>query len=475
MNLVDSAGAGNRLARNIGHTYDVIVVGAGLAGYCAALEAARLGASVALLDREPQTGGATVLSGGSFAFAGTALQKSLGYDDSPALLFDDLMRVGNHKNDEALVRLYADEQLGAYEWLAALGATFDKVYIASGQSVPRGHSRSPREVLDIVIDHATRAGVQTSLSTRVTRLLRPDPEGAVTGVRIATPDGDRDIAARKGVVLATGGFSRNDALLELFAPAQAKAQRMGSDGNMGDGLIMAWKLGAAFRDMGYIKGTFGSHISAGPRDHFLSFGMYAGGIAVNLNAQRFTDESKSYKLIGDACLKQPDARAFQIYDQPVFERQRPGIPSMDFGHYLEAGRIIRADTLEALARKVGLDPSQLQRTVDEYNAGAACQQDPLFGRTHLCNGFGPLAQITQAPFYAYPCTTVVLATYCGLTVDVRMRVQDVFGATIPGLYAAGGVMGGFHGEAYMTGTANGKATIFGRVAGRDAAARGNAV
>ena len=87
MNLVDSAGAGNRLARNIGHTYDVIVVGAGLAGHCAALEAARLGASVALLDREPQTGGATVLSGGSFAFAGTALQKSLGYDDSPALIW----------------------------------------------------------------------------------------------------------------------------------------------------------------------------------------------------------------------------------------------------------------------------------------------------------------------------------------------------------------------------------------------------
>ena len=475
MNLVDSEGAGHCSTQDIGDAYDVIVVGGGLAGYCAALEAARLGATVVLLDREPQTGGATVLSGGSFAFAGTALQKSLGYDDSPALLYDDLMRVGNHKNDEALVRLYVEEQLDAYEWLAGLGAAFDKVYIASGQSVPRGHSRNPREVLDIVVDHATRAGVQTRLSTRVTRLLRPDPEGAVTGVRIATSDGDRGIAARRGVVLATGGFSRNDALLELFAPAQAGAQRMGSDGNMGDGLLMAWKLGAAFRDMGYIKGTFGSHISAGPRDHFLSFGMYAGAIAVNLSAERFTDESKSYKLIGDACLKQPGGRAFQVYDQRVFDRQRPGIPSMDFGHYLEAGRIIRADTLEDLAGKVGLDPLRLRKTVDDYNAGAARQQDPLFGRTHLCNGFGPLEQIAQAPFYAYPCTTVVLATYCGLTVDTRMRVQDVFGATIRGLYAAGGVMGGFHGEAYMTGTANGKATIFGRVAGRDAANHANAV
>lgn len=475
MNLVDSAVEQPLHGLGMRDVYDVIVVGAGLAGYCAALEAARCGASVALVDREPQTGGATVLSGGSFAFAGTDLQKSLGYDDSPALLFDDLMRVGNYKNDARLVQLYADEQLDAYAWLAALGATFDKVYIASGQSVPRGHSRSPREVLDIVIDHATRAGVKTWLSTRVTRLLRPTVDGPVTGVRIAVRQGERDIAARRGVVLATGGFSRNDALLELFAPGQAKAQRMGSDGNMGDGLIMAWRLGAAFRDMGYIKGTFGSHVSAGPRDHFLSFGMYAGGIAVNLNAERFTDESRSYKLIGDACLKQPEARAFQIYDQQVFDRQRPGIPSMDFGHYLEAGRIIRADSLDELAQKIGLDPHKLRHTVDTYNAGAAVQHDPQFGRTHLCNGFGPLVQIRHAPFYAYPCTTVVLATYCGLTVDARMQVQDVFGQTIPGLYAAGGVMGGFHGEAYMTGTANGKATVFGRVAGREAAGRDNAL
>jgi fumarate reductase flavoprotein subunit len=244
---------------------------------------------------------------------------------------------------------------------------------------------------------------------------------------------------------------------------------MGGPGNTGDGLLMAWQLGAGFRDMAYIKGTFGNHPTAGPEDHFLLFPMYAGGIAVNAHARRFVDESLSYKLIGEACLKQPGCIGYQVFDQRIFERGRPGIPSMDFQADLDAGRVVKAATLRELAARFGLDADALERTVAEYNRFVERGVDEAFGRDGLCNHYGALAKIETPPFYGFASKSVVLATYCGLTVDDHARVKDVYGAVIPNLYAAGGVMGGFHGQAYMTGTANGKAVIFGRIAASAAA------
>src|SRR5579862_9211362 len=102
-------------------TADVVIVGAGMAGFCAALEFAERGTDVMLLEKQAEVGGSSVLSGGSFAFAGTDLQRRMGIEDSAQLLFDDLRRVGNYDNDEALVRAYADHQLETYYWLAEHG------------------------------------------------------------------------------------------------------------------------------------------------------------------------------------------------------------------------------------------------------------------------------------------------------------------------------------------------------------------
>jgi fumarate reductase flavoprotein subunit len=457
------------VADEIASEVDLLVVGGGLAGYCAAHEAATQGLRTLLIEKEAKIGGATILSGGSFAFAGTALQRKLGIDDSDERLYADLRRVGGYENDDALVRTYVGEQRQACDWLARLGAEFERVFVASGQSVPRAHSRNAAEVLDIVAKSAHATGrVQTRLQVAARRLTREAPGSPVTGVVAQAGGRTFNIRARHGVVLATGGFSRNEDLLRLFAPNQAGAQRMGGPGNTGDGLLMAWQLGAGFRDMGYIKGTFGNHPSAGPEDHFLLFPMYAGAIAVNANAQRFVDESLSYKLIGEACLRQPGCIGYQIFDQRIFERGRPGIPSMDFQADFEAGRVIRAATLRDLAHALGLDPEALERSVAEYNGFVAKGADTAFGRDALCNHYGELVPISAAPFYAFASKSVVLATYCGLTVDGRARVKGIDGEIIPHLFAAGGVMGGFHGQAYMTGTANGKAVIFGRIAARSA-------
>ncbi len=454
---------------------DVVVIGGGLAGYAAAIEAAAQGAEVLLLEKQPETGGSSVLSGGFFAFAGTDIQKAAGIDDSDALLFDDLRRAGQQQNDEALVRTYVDQQMAAYEWVVSHGAKFTSVELAAGHSAPRAHSLRPQDFMHTLAERAHATGrVKTLLNAPVQRLLRHhanDSEGArVEGVAATIDNKPARIRARRGVVLAAGGFSRNEAMLKLFVPHQARCVRYGGAGNHGDGLRMAWALGAGLRDVAYVKGTFGFHPDAGikaGRD-WTKLPVYRGAIAVNQQAQRFVDESKSYKLLGDAVLAQPDAMAYQIFDQGVMDTASDTAPPFKFKEALALGRLYTEPTLDGIARRVGLDPAALAATVARYNGYVCNGRDDDFGRTGLSTGYGKLVELKRGPWYAYPSTSGLIATYCGVTIDTETRVLDVFGAPIAGLFAAGEVIGGFHGVAYMTGSALGKSVIFGRIAGRNA-------
>jgi fumarate reductase flavoprotein subunit len=261
---------------------------------------------------------------------------------------------------------------------------------------------------------------------------------------------------------------RGEALLENFAPGQAQALRMGAAGCTGDGLRMAWQLGADLCDMGYISGTFGIHPDSGPEDHHFLHSIYLGAIAVNRAGHRFVDESLSYKLVGDACLRQPGAIGFQIFDQTVMERSPADGSSFDAGAELRAGRLITEATVPALAECLDIDATGLVTTLRRYNADVARGDDSAFGRTSLTSGWGKPAPIEHAPFYAYPSRSAVVGTYCGLVVDAQLRVHDVFAAPIRQLLAAGHVTGGFHGAGYMTGTALSKAAVFGRLAARSA-------
>jgi fumarate reductase flavoprotein subunit len=232
---------------------------------------------------------------------------------------------------------------------------------------------------------------------------------------------------------------------------------------------MAWAIGAGMRDMGQIKGTFGTHPDTGPERHTIMLAFYLGAIIVNQAGRRFIDESVSYKLLGDACLQQPGHLAFQVLDQTVMDATTPGVPLFDFAPAVAAGTLLQADSLAGLAAACGIDAAALEDTVARYNAGIAAGREPEFGRDGLCNHTGAMIPIAKPPFYAYPSTSTVLATYCGLATTPRAEVLDVFGAPIPGLFAAGEVVGGFHGAAYMTGSSLGKAAFFGGVAGRMAA------
>ena len=440
--------------------WDVAVVGAGLAGHCAAIEAASQGARVLLLEREAEAGGNSRISAGLIAFADTPLQAASGVRDSADLLFRNLRVVGGEANDPALVGAYAEGQAELYRWLTARGISFTALEQGGGQSVARAHQTNARQMMARL--QAAAAGVPLRTGVRVLRLHHE------AGLTLETETGKR-IAARS-VVLATGGFALSEELLAVFAPGQAGAIRVGAPGSTGDGLRMAWALGAGLRDMGAIKGTFGAHPDSGGARYEALLSFYLGGIVVNCAGQRFVDESISYKLIGDACLHQPGSMGFQVFDQGVMEHSQPGVVLFDLAAALDSGRLLRAETPAALAGLCGMDGDGLIRTMATYNAGVKAGRDAL-GRTGLCNGTGALVPLDQPPFYAFLSRTALLATYCGLAVTPDGAVLDVFGQPIAGLYAAGEVTGGFHGVAYMTGSALGKAALFGRRAGWAAARR----
>ena len=228
---------------------------------------------------------------------------------------------------------------------------------------------------------------------------------------------------------------------------------------------MAWALGADIKDMPYIKATFGFDLEAQTIKDDFALMFYQGAIIVNKEGKRFVNESISYKLVGDAALVQKDAMGFQIYDAAI----RTAGEKDPFGRTasLESkGKIKSAATIKELAQKIGVSADALEATVREYNTGVDKGSDAL-GRKTLVAAFGKPVKIEQAPFYAFPSTAYILGTYGGILTNEKAQVVDIYGQSIPGLYAAGEIVGGVHGAAYMTGTAFGKALIFGRIAAKN--------
>jgi fumarate reductase flavoprotein subunit len=449
----------------------VLVLGSGLAGCAALLAAAETGQYAVLLEKTGEIGGSTVRSAGLSAFAGTREQLAQGIGDSVELLKKDLMETGRHVCDEALVDLYCAHQLETYEWLTSHGVEYGEVHAASGQSVPRSHPTDTTGMLVSLLKAAGRLGARLVLDTAAERLVREGDR--VVGVVVRTATGTHRVLA-DAVVLATGGFARSPELLARFAPQMRQALTAGGDGCTGDGLLMGWQLGAGVVDMPYVKGTYGIFHEPHPdEDGTGILAVYKGAIAVNREGRRFVDESLPYKEIGDAALAQPGLTTWQVFDAQVMAQTNDEVPIYEFAGRDRAGMLLKADTVEELEELVGLPDGSLVATLADYNGSIADGGPDALGRKHLSGGVGTPFALDTAPYYAHPTRTVVLATYCGLTVDTRLRVLDVFGEPIERLYAAGEVMGGFHGGGYMTGTSIGKAGIFGRLAGIHAAVEGS--
>ena len=456
---------------------DVVIVGAGGAGLAAAVEATNAGAETIVLEKQTRIwDSSTAISAGSFAFAGTDLQEKQGVRDSNDLFYKDIMAVGKQKNDPELVQVYIDHQLDTYQWLKKLGVRWaDVVSVVAGMSVPRAHLTDPLELVRILYRTTRRQGALVFFQAPVTGLLIGERE-RVVGVNLQERTGaNTRIRARKGVVLASGGFARDPRRLANINPKFAGVVATSGPGHTGDGLEMAEALGASVKDMEHVKPSFELHVNGTTSDD-IALLFLSGGIIVNKKGERYVNESISYKDTGMMTLDQPGAIGYQIIDQKIFERQvrLAKKSSIDFGLGLDAVKIrllVKGDTIEELANKIGVPPDVLRTTVDRYNSNVDGGRDPEFGRTTLAGNYGRLVKLDMPPFYSFETRAHFLSTYAGLAVDKDMRVLTR-GGNIPGLYAAGEVVGGFHGAGYHSGAALGQAVIFGRIAGRNTAIPG---
>ena len=450
-------------------TVDLVIVGSGAAGLSAAYWAAEGGLqNILVLEKEPVIGGSSTIAEGVFSVSDTPYQKAQNISDSDELFFDDMMRQGNFKNDPALVRLYITESKKVFNWFDQRGVHPSGVLLSAGMSAPRGHSFNSTALIQTLRLECEKKGVRILTSTQAVKLLTE--QQTVYGV-IAKGAGHRsfEILSRHGVILATGGFTRNQEMLCRFAPALKNAAVISGIGSTGDGISMALPLGVQLEDTAFIKASYGFRLNPASIVDFTSI-YYEGAVIVNQQGRRFVNESSSYKTLGEKALKQPEGKSYIIFDNRMrlsamehrsidrvlwsgYDRGEP----LDFAFW--------GDTIEEATKKAGLSPATVADTVNRYNRAVESGQPDDFERQTLSAGYGHPLPLKEPPYFIMPSASAIMGTYCGLKVNTRMQVIGQGGQPIPRFFAAGEVMGGVHGENYITGTGLGKALTFGKVAG----------
>lgn len=455
----------------IPQSVDVVILGAGIAGHCAALAAAEAGAEVLFLEKASQAGGSSAMAGGGFVFAGTDLMIEAGYGEGPEDLRMRLFESGKNRNNPALVDAYASHQLEAYELLKHHGVKFK----LSAMDRCLHETGTGRAITNLHMAARAHPNITFASKCAGMKLLRDEASGRVNELVVAFGDQVTSIEVRRAVVLATGGFSRSRELLGIFAPELLPAVKHGGVANTGDGIMMACDLGAGLADIGYVSGSFGGAIRNYPKgvqgaDEVppLLFSFLAGGIMVNSEGRRFVNEGQPYKALGEAGMAQPGGVAFQIFDSKLMNTAVEDSSVNNYPEGIAAGYIRVADTIAELAGSMGIDPVALELTIERYNTNVCNGHDPDFGRTNN------LMAVDAAPFYIAATANALTSTYGGVAANGDMAVVDWMGEPIPGLFAAGEVVGGFHGAGYYSGTSLSSSSTFGMLAGRAAANFGTA-
>ncbi|MGH6614586.1 FAD-dependent oxidoreductase [Sphingomonas sp.] len=455
---------------------DVLIVGGGGAGMAAAIEAADQGAAVAVLEAGTRPGGSTALSGGVVYAAGTSIQRAAGWDDDAERMYRYYMTFNRWNLEPWLIRRLCEESAPTLGWLLGLGVEMpvDGLYVSGVEDVPRGHHTrgSGAALLEHLLGAASARGVAINSGVRVEALLVE--QGRVAGV-VA-----QGAVMRAGaVVLATGGYGANRAMLAEFNPEIAEQDErwsfyFGSETSRGDGIRMAREAGAAVTGAGRLLVNASPGFSRDVADFHPPWLVF-----VNRHGQRFMDETWPYCIAGHRIEEQPGRRCFAIFDEPAraaSPSRHPFADKLGVGDFaysgdrlaaeVATGRVIAAASLDELAARAGIDPVGLAGTVTRYNADVRGGGDRQFFKQ------GALATIETAPFYAAEVHAASFgATSAGVRIDPDARVLGADAGSIPGLYAAGETAGGVLGERYVGGgNYLSNALIFGRIAGRGAAA-----
>jgi len=463
---------------------DVLVVGFGAAGACAAIAAHDNGAKVMLIEAASDAGGSTALSSAElYLGGGTRVQKAVGYEDTAEAMYQYLMMANGPQASAEKTRRYCEESVEHFDWLVEQGIPFkdseyphrammaltDDCLLFTGSEkawpfrdqippAPRGHNlyvegdNGGPLFMKIMAEGVAKRAIETRFETRVLKLIieRVGEQVRVCGAVIRQDMQERTIAARKGVVLCCGGFVMNEEMIAQYAPELKKASMpIGNPNDTGSGIQMGMSVGGAVINM---------------HEGFVSLPYYPPatltyGILVNAQGQRFINEDAYHGRVGAACLRQVGGPVYFIMSIDDYE-------GYETQSYLGSPIGGTGETLDELAAELNLPEGQLQHCVETYNRFASEGKDPLFHKdaAWLKPITPPLVALDCTPgngtFYPY-------FTLGGLDTTVDGEVKTAGGEVIPGLYAAGRTACGVprRGDGYASGTSVGDASFSGRVAG----------
>jgi fumarate reductase flavoprotein subunit len=467
------------MTRVDGADYDVTVVGSGVAGLAAAIEACELGASVLVVEAEDRLGGSSALSGGIVMAAGTNIQRKAGIEDSPEDLWKDYLLFNQYSVEASLARRLAYGSGPAVDWLISLGVRFhDELMFAAEERVPRSHV-ARRAGYGLVEAMKSRLGdypaIDIALGRRINRVLRRGDR--VTGVAV-----DGDEVTSSAVVLATGGFGANPSLwvehLPSTAGAGSAAWYIGARGARGDVFSIAAQANAD------IVGHDRALLVATPGFSSILEVYFPGWLVmVDRKGMRRVDESTSYavmelahKRYGPlfALFDEAAKKAAQPHQSGQYKQDIPGLPPERaesnwteplLDEMVKIGKVRKAESLPELARLLAIDGEGLTASLARYND--ACQEGT---DQELSKESRFLRPLSTPPFYGCELRLAILClTSKGVRIDPDARVLDRHGSPVAGLFAAGECTGGVLGDVYVgSGNSLANCLVYGRVAGQTA-------
>ena len=439
---------------------DVVVVGGGVAGLSAAIEASQGGADVLILEKQGIVGGATTRSGGKLMANGTEYQKEANMEDSNEEMFAYLKKVGGDLIDDSKVKNFVDNSLETFNWMEDLGVEVQDVEPIHSSLTPwRVHNTKGGGGMtdghggQIIVPMLNKYNeVDGDILYNVTaNELITNSDKEIVGVKGVNKDGSLVTVNAKSVILATGGYASNREMMAKYEDFTTGYSTQVPAGNIGDGITMAETVGGQIYENPSAQTVYVSYTSGvGINEE--------AGLIVSEDGKRFVNEYTYQYHVGDAMYKEKSSLGYYI------ATSNDPTPTVQYAMTLDT--TTSASSIEELASLINIDPATLKSTVDRYNELCAKGVDEDFGKQN-----DKMYPIEGEKYFAIKLNPAVTVTFSGIVTDLESRVLDASNAPIKGLYAAGETaFPGLFGTEYPgCGVAISAGSFYGRVAGQNAA------
>ena len=450
--------------------YDVVVIGAGGAGFSAAITARNAGANVVLLEKMPAVGGNSLISGAEMNAAKNWVQPKLGInDDSPELHAEDTFKGGDGKGDMKVINVMTHQALDAAKWCRDyLGVRFedDNLFFFGGHSrkralIPVGHTGT--EFIAKFQAKADELGIPVITNMKAEELIK-NKDGRVVGVKATMDGSEYTFNAKGGVVLATGGFGANPEMVKKYNPKiDERFKTTDAPGTTGEALYMAERAGAQLVNMGYIQ-TYPICDPISGAIELIADARFDGAIMLNQEGKRFVEELQRRDVLSEAILNQTGRYCWVLWNDNIGKISNTvKAHANEYEAFTKQGIMTTCDDLKCIADFTKIPFDQLRKTVKRVSDMAGKGNDKDF------NHRAGLMDMQQGKYYVIKAVPSTHHTMGGVRINEKAEALTAEGKVIPGLWAAGEVTGVTHGTNRLGGNAYTDIIVFGRIAGEAAA------